>query len=620
MKKKLNHELEIATSAALEAGELLRQEFHRQGGPRGELGKCPADAEAEALIRAKLRAVFPDDGIVGEELSHEDRPARAGGRVWLVDPNDGTTAFQKGWRGAAVSIGLVSGGLPVLGVVYAYASRSGRGDLFTWAEGEPFVRNGEEVALPVQPAPTVLVSQDGDRNPEGNARLCHPHRFRCEPSIAYRLALVAAGEGVAASSACGPGDYDVAGGHALLRAVGAELYGQEGEPVRYEEDGHARVGDCVGGFAPVAAELATRDWYAVRGGTENPAEDELLRPAAGHAVSDTGLLDRACGCLAGQLAGDNLGSLCEFWSAQEVESTYPGGPRRLVDGGVWDLLAGQPTDDSELALALARSILGRGTYDPEEAAGAYAEWYGGEPFDVGGTTENALQPAWEAHKARLATAGVARAAAGRMEGSKANGALMRVSPLGIWGHAMDPGALAAHAHADALLTHAHASCQDANAVFAVALAYAVRTGAKPREVYDHACDWARGGGVCREVQDWLKEAKGATSAEMDGRQKGFVRHAFQNAFHELLHAKSVEEGLARTIARGGDTDTNAAIAGALLGAVHGLESFPKPWVDRLLTCRPLEDLPECEHPRPSRYWPVDFRLVAEALVFLGAEV
>lgn len=615
----LMHELGIATSAALEAGELLRKEFHRQGGPRGELGKCPADAEAEALIRAKLSAAFPGDGIVGEELSREDRPAASGGRVWLVDPNDGTRAFQEGWRGAAVSIGLVQDGVPILGVVYAYAARSGMGDLFAWAEGLPFARNGEAVPLPIRPAPTVLVSQDGDWNPEANAHLCHPYRYRCEPSIAYRLALAAAGEGIAATSVNGPEDYDVAGGHALLRAVGAELYGEDGEPVRYGPDGRAVVGTCVGGFAPPAQELATRDWSAVYGGSGHPAREELLRPASGYAVADAALLDRAMGCLAGQLAGDNLGSLCEFQSARKVESLYPGGPREMRDGGTYGTMAGQPTDDSELALALARSLLRKGAYDLEDVAKAYAEWLGSEPFDVGVATGNALHPALEAMRAGQSVAPVARVAAEKLEGSKANGSLMRIAPLGIWGHAKEPGEVAALAHLDSLLTHVNPSCQDASAVFSVAAAFAVRTGSKPREVYEFTCDWAHRNGVCREVQNWLKEAKGATSAQMDGKQKGFVRHAFQNAFHELLQAKSVEEALARTIARGGDTDTNAAVAGALLGAVHGLESMPKPWVDRLLTCRPMKATEGCLRPRPPRFWPVDFRQVAEALAVLGAK-
>ena len=73
----------------------------------------------------------------------------------------------------------------------------------------------------------------------------------------------------------------------------------------------------------------------------------------------------------------------------------------------------------------------------------------------------------------------------------------------------------------------------------------------------------------------------------DGESQGWVKIALQNAFYELLHAPSLEEGVVATVRRGGDTDTNAAIAGALLGAVHGREAVPAQWRSMVLSCRPL---------------------------------
>ena len=99
---------------------------------------------------------------------------------------------------------------------------------------------------------------------------------------------------------------------------------------------------------------------------------------------------------------------------------------------------------------------------------------------------------------------------------------------------------------------------------------------------------------------------------------GTPYNAFHNAFHQLLTAPSVEEGLARTVSLGGDTDTNAAIAGALLGAAHGARSLPLQWVDRVLTCRPLAGAPGVHRPRPRWCWPVDALFLAERLVSLGA--
>lgn len=76
---------------------------------------------------------------------------------------------------------------------------------------------------------------------------------------------------------------------------------------------------------------------------------------------------KAQGCLLGQLAGDALGSLVEFQSPDEIRLGYPDGVRELADGGTWNTIAGQPTDDSEMALLLARMLVKTGLYDPEAA-------------------------------------------------------------------------------------------------------------------------------------------------------------------------------------------------------------------------------------------------------------
>ena len=87
----------------------------------------------------------------------------------------------------------------------------------------------------------------------------------------------------------------------------------------------------------------------------------------------------------------------------------------------------------------------------------------------------------------------------------------------------------------------------------------------------------------------------------------------------MLHAPSLEEGIVRTIAGGGDTDTNAAIAGALLGAAWGARAFPQAWVNALLSCRPLRQGDGSRHPRPPPFWPVDALHLAERLVWLGRQ-
>jgi ADP-ribosyl-[dinitrogen reductase] hydrolase len=101
------------------------------------------------------------------------------------------------------------------------------------------------------------------------------------------------------------------------------------------------------------------------------------------------------------------------------------------------------------------------------------------------------------------------------------------------------------------------------------------------------------------------------------RNQGWVLIALQNAFYQLLHASSLEEGIMQSVMAGGDTDTNAAIAGALLGAVYGREAVPWSWRQRILTCRPIAGFPEIHHPRPESFWPVDALELAEQLLLAG---
>src|SRR3954452_17047594 len=90
---------------------------------------------------------------------------------------------------------------------------------------------------------------------------------------------------------------------------------------------------------------------------------------------DEGVTSRARGCLLGQFAGDSLGGLVEFRDAADIGTQYPNGVRELRDGGSWNTIAGQPTDDSELALMLARSLVELARFDDDAVARAYAHWY-----------------------------------------------------------------------------------------------------------------------------------------------------------------------------------------------------------------------------------------------------
>jgi ADP-ribosylglycohydrolase/fructose-1,6-bisphosphatase/inositol monophosphatase family enzyme len=591
--------LDVALLAAREGGGLLRAELHRPGGPRGEIDKADADTEAEWLIRRHLLEAFPVWGFLGEETGAV--AGTPGDPIWVVDPNDGTRDYLKGRRGSAVSIGLLMGEVARLGVVLAFSYPDDEGDLFAWAEGcGPLTRNGRPLrpSLPdaLSEEDVVLVSSAGDSDPAANLACVAPARFRTVPSIAHRLALVAAGEAAAAVSLNRPSAWDYAAGHALLRGAGATLLDEQGREVAYDTDGRSRCVCAIGAREGVARILLSRPWHTLgRSAPHADGETFPVRLQKGRAVGNAGRLARAQGCLLGQLAGDNLGALVEFRNEDEIHRRHPDGPRRLEDGGVWNTLAGQPTDDSEMALALARSIVAGEGFEREAALEAYRAWLRSSPFDVGGT----VGAAQRGHP---------------NPGSQANGSVMRAAPLGIHAHALAPALAADLARQDSTLTHPHPACGDAAAAFVVAVGHAIREGDGPEGAWQAAVEWAAHSGAVRLVVEALEAARHSAPV-CDGESQGWVRVALQNAFHELLHAPSLEEGVVATVRRGGDTDTNAAIAGALLGAVYGRDAVPLQWRSMVLSCRPLP--PRARRPRPRAYWPVDVLEIAERLLLSG---
>ena len=308
-------------------------------------------------------------------------------------------------------------------------------------------------------------------------------------------------------------------------------------------------------------------------------------------------LSRAQGCLLGQLAGDALGSLVEFQSPEQIRRNYPDGVRELADGGTWNTIAGQPTDDSEMALLLARMLTERRAYDSDAALEAYKFWLDSGPFDCGVTIATGLRGCPNPD-------------------SQANGAMMRICPLGIFGANYPLKTVGDWAMQDAALTHPNSVCLQANALFTMSIAHAIASGCEGETLYQNIKQWAVDLAVDPALMDAIQGATKAPPADYV-QQQGWVLIAFRNALWQLLNAPSVEAGVVDTVMRGGDTDTNAAICGAQLGAVYGLDAIPAQWVDQVLNCRPKAGLPGVIRPRPECFWPVDALELAEGLIRRG---
>ncbi|MGL4316117.1 MAG: inositol monophosphatase family protein [Pseudomonas sp.] len=246
------------------AGELLTAEWKRPTGPRGCGDKAEVDIEIEALLRKELLALLDCD-FWGEETGacltgHEF--------CWVVDPNDGTKDFLLGQKGSAISVGLLRNAVPVLGVVYAPVTPDRGPDCISWAKGSgSVIRNGQVVCsrldhASLEQGSKVLVSTAAASKPALNAELCAPADFLPMPSIAYRLARVAAGDAVAGASLVPVSAHDVVGGHALLIGARGVLLDQDGLPISYESEARMSRASlrCFGGAPEACRELARRDW------------------------------------------------------------------------------------------------------------------------------------------------------------------------------------------------------------------------------------------------------------------------------------------------------------------------------------------------------------------------
>ena len=606
--------IDAAVFAVRAAGNLIQSEFHRPDGPRGAGSKAQIDTQIETFLKQFLLKLHACNWH-GEEL-----PRHAVGHddTWVVDPHDGTRGFLRGLRGSAISVALVRRGTPVLGIVYAPLAPDDFGDMFTWAEGLPAQRNGVPlgaigpnqptceiddgvVSLPAaRPQPirydadtVIAMNEDADQHADHNAATLGPASVLATPSIAYRLALAAAGEAdIAVSFVDGIDAYDIAGGHALLVAVGGALVQKDGRPVGY--NGSMTYRGCLGGRPELIDPVRRRVKVSHRRAPNRP-------PIPRRRTSSGFMLRGAHGALLGQLVGDALGSYVEFQSADRIKRDHPGGVVDLRPGGTWDLVPGQPTDDSEMALALSRSILAAGRFDRAAVARAYADWGRSQPFDIGTTTRAGLS-ALEGH-GRPVTA------------SQSNGALMRVSPIGIL--AAGRPALAARLGAeDARLTHPNPICQAASAAQAAAIAAGI-AGADNRGMWAAAHAHVGTGDGAEAVRECLEAAQ--YSIQTRPSCAGWVLTALSNAFHRLWTGEDFEPALIETVAMGGDTDTNAAICGALLGAALGRDAIPLRWRRKVLSCRTAQ-APGMRRPRPSVYWPDQALDMAEALLGLGSEL
>lgn len=285
-------------------------------------------------------------------------------------------------------------------------------------------------------------------------------------------------------------------------------------------------------------------------------------------------MDRACGVLVASATGDALGAGYEF--APVPSDLVP----EMIGGGLGNFTLGEWTDDTAQAVAIAKAASSGGDLRDrdhlDQIAAGFARWYASHPPDVGNQTRAVLSRAGRTPTA----AGMAAAAQGVHElsgRSAGNGSLMRTGPVAL-AYLGDPAGLVEAAMAISALTHHQDHAQEACALWSLMTRHAVLTGDLP--TFDDVARWVPNAAVWRER---LREAQEEPPSSFS--HNGWAVGALQAAWSAITHtpvdpdepSRHLSAALTTAIRIGHDTDTVAAIAGALLGGRWGMTAVPARW-------------------------------------------
>lgn len=307
--------------------------------------------------------------------------------------------------------------------------------------------------------------------------------------------------------------------------------------------------------------------------------------------------DRYKGCLIGAAIGDALGAPLEMMSKEEIFRTY-GRIDKFVRATASHqnryLIPGQYTDDTQLTLALAKSIIDRKGFSPENFAGKLIAWYeGSDKRSAGKATLKAC---------KALSKGIPYDRSG-VKGSMGNGTAMRASPLGLF-YSLSPNQplsrnFAKACHDSTIITHDDSRAVAATAAIARSVLYL--KGAEGEfnvedfltqvigftEFVETHEEKIRGNRISDNLTTRLHNLLNLknTSFERGAREIGNSSLVLESVplaiFSFLKSPESFETAVENAANSGGDADTIASMAGALSGAYNGLNKIPERYKESL---------------------------------------
>lgn len=284
-----------------------------------------------------------------------------------------------------------------------------------------------------------------------------------------------------------------------------------------------------------------------------------------------GVRDRYRGTLIGLTVGNTLGLPVESWPCATIRERFPHGLREIDPTErqlPWD-------DDAAQAVILAEALVAHDTIHVADVAQRFIAWAKTSGRGIGALTAQVIRALRDGRSPDEAARWVWEHHGGRPAG---NGAVMRCAPVAMrWPRTHDRTRLLEETQRSSIVTHYDPRC--AWSAYAINLALAAALDGRRITVSEIEAELVRAG-ADEHTLHAVREVSGndLDRFQLDGSAMGFTLKAMQVGLWCLEHGDDYEESIVMVIDAGGDTDTNAAVAGAVLGALHGDGIIPQRWV------------------------------------------
>lgn len=280
-------------------------------------------------------------------------------------------------------------------------------------------------------------------------------------------------------------------------------------------------------------------------------------------INDNLFYDRQLGAFIGLLVGDALGTTLEFCE-RDTKPLHT----EMIGGGFFGLEAGQFTDDTSMALALADSLIENDDFNPTDLMDRFIDWYqngryssNGTCFDIGTATREALERYLK----------VGNPYAGSTDPmSSGNGSLMRIAPVAIK-HTNNVSNAINIAKLQSRITHASSECIAACQYFTILLCEAIQGNPKDEILRNRPF-------IHSKKVNYISQGcyKNKKRDEIDS--SPYVISSLEAALWAIYNTNNFEDALILAVNLGYDADTIGAITGQLAGAIYGFSAIPQKWL------------------------------------------